>query len=248
MAVDKAKGPEGADEDITAPVDAASNESNEDDGYTSNADEVEGTSVDAEQAEPEAEPAEQTEATQEPEESDQAETSDEVEEVETEPRGEELGDEDLKNPEPFELAEDDEELEEEDDSILSMFEGINDEEDEEKLAEAEEEAAEMASSRPVRKGTKTATETEVTSKATATEKKNRPTRTRAQATQSDAPKKTGPVQFVGQVVQELKKVSWPTSGQLWQYFVVVLIFVVFMIAFIGLLDVLFGWSMLKLFS
>ena len=215
MAEDKAKGPEGADEDITAGVDAASDGVNEDDGYTSNAEEA----ADDKQADESGEP--DTEV----------------------PPGEELADEKLKNPEPFEIVEEDEELEEsDDDSILSMFEGIDDEEDEEKLAEAEEEAAEMASTRPVRKSAETAVKTAVP------EKKNRPTRTRAQATQSDAPKKTTPVQFTGQVVQELKKVSWPTSAQLMQYFIVVLIFVVFMIAFIGLLDVLFGWSMLKLFS
>jgi len=241
VAEDKAKGPEGADEDLTEGVGAASNESNEDDGYTSNADEAEDVPPTPEGSGP----------------AGQAEDDDTSDEADTEvPRGEDLADEDLKNPEPFELAEDDEELEstdeDEDDSILSMFEGIPDEEDEEKLAEAEEEAAEMASSRPVRKRTPKdaeAAENEAApTSATSTAKKNRPTRTRAQATQSDAPKKTGPAQFTGQVVQELKKVSWPTSANLMQYFVVVLIFVVFMIAFIGLLDLLFGWSMLKLFG
>jgi len=79
-------------------------------------------------------------------------------------------------------------------------------------------------------------------------KKNRPTRTRAEATQADAPKRTGLGEFIGQIIQELKKVSWPSSGQLTRFFIVVLVFVVFMITLISLLDLFFGWAMLKLFS
>jgi len=241
VAEDKAKGPEGADDNLTEGADVPSDAIADDDGYTSNADE-ESTTVDEESAVVDEEPAEPQD----------------IGEV---PSGELLADENLHTPEPFELAEDDEELEDEDAddaSILAMFHGIDAEDDEERLAQAEEEAAEMESSRPVRKR---APKTEKSAKAdaaqqmedatqtvTAPAKKNRPTRTRAQATQSDGPKKTGPAQFVGQVVVELKKVSWPTSAQLMVYFFVVLVFVVFMIAFIGLLDLLFGWLMLHLFS
>jgi preprotein translocase subunit SecE len=82
----------------------------------------------------------------------------------------------------------------------------------------------------------------------ALEGKGHATRTRAEATKEDAPKRTGPIKFVGQIVQELKKVSWPSSGQLTRFFLVVLVFVVFMIAFISLLDLFFGWAMLSLFG
>lgn len=44
---------------------------------------------------------------------------------------------------------------------------------------------------------------------------------------------------------ELKKVVWPTSSQLQQYFVVVLVFVLIMIAIVAALDLGFGTLMLK---
>ena len=79
-------------------------------------------------------------------------------------------------------------------------------------------------------------------------KKNRPTRTRAEATAADAPKKTGPGKFIGQVVQELKKVSWPSRPEMVRFFIVVLVFVLFMIALISGLDVLFGWGIFQILS
>ena len=39
---------------------------------------------------------------------------------------------------------------------------------------------------------------------------------------------------------------WPTGSQVRQYFVVVLAFVLFIIAFVGLLDFGLGWALLKL--
>ena len=86
------------------------------------------------------------------------------------------------------------------------------------------------------------------SAAAATAKKQRPTRTRAQASVQDAPKRTTPGQFISQIVQELKKVSWPTSTQLLRYFLIVLVFVLFMILIITLLDVGFGRLMFALFG
>ena len=137
--------------------------------------------------------------------------------------------------------------------VLAMFNGPESTDGSDQLGEAEEfadaaTAAAVAEARTQRPAKKTGTSATLVEEKTTAAKKNRPTRTRAEATQSDAPKKTGLTQFVSQVVQELKKVSWPTSSQLMTYFVVVLVFVVFMIAFIGLMDVLFGWLMLKLFS
>ncbi|MDR0283768.1 MAG: preprotein translocase subunit SecE [Propionibacteriaceae bacterium] len=178
------------------------------------------------------------------------------------PSGEELADEDLANPDDFEVIEEAAELTEDepiadepddDGSILSLFKGTHARNvvNEEQADEARQEAAELASTkRPSRKTAEAPAAVALTAEAaeTAPEKKNRPTRSRAEATKSDAPKKTGPVEFTGQVVQELKKVSWPSSSQLLRYFLIVLGFVLFMIAFIGLLDVLFGWLMLKLFS
>ena len=61
-------------------------------------------------------------------------------------------------------------------------------------------------------------------------------------------KRTTPVKFVGESVEELRKVVYPTGQQLRSYFIVVLVFVLFIIAFVSLLDLAFGWAILKVFS
>ncbi|NLT31301.1 MAG: preprotein translocase subunit SecE [Propionibacterium sp.] len=61
-------------------------------------------------------------------------------------------------------------------------------------------------------------------------------------------KRTGPVEFVGQSVDELKKVVWPTGEQVRGYFVVVLVFVAFIIAVVTVLDLLFGNMVTWLFG
>lgn len=80
-------------------------------------------------------------------------------------------------------------------------------------------------------------------------KKDKPTRSRGQASaaRSDDPYTTrNPITFTKQSAGELKKVVWPTWAQLLAYFGAVLVFVVFMIVFVGLLDMLFGWALLNL--
>ena len=52
--------------------------------------------------------------------------------------------------------------------------------------------------------------------------------------------------FFRDTKSELKKVVWPTGSQLQQYFVVVLVFVLIMIAIVSVLDLGFGTLMLKL--
>ncbi|WIK64564.1 preprotein translocase subunit SecE [Gleimia hominis] len=47
--------------------------------------------------------------------------------------------------------------------------------------------------------------------------------------------------FVKQVIAELKKTVWPTGEQWWTFFLVVLVFVLCVMAYTGLLDLLFGW-------
>ncbi len=56
------------------------------------------------------------------------------------------------------------------------------------------------------------------------------------------------LRFYRQVVAELRKVVWPTRKQLSTYFVVVLTFVVFVIAIVSVLDLVFGWAMFKIFG
>lgn len=62
------------------------------------------------------------------------------------------------------------------------------------------------------------------------------------------PTRTGPVTFVRESVGELRKVVYPTGQQLLNYFVVVLVFVLFVIAYVSLLDLGLGWAIFRVFS
>jgi preprotein translocase subunit SecE len=62
------------------------------------------------------------------------------------------------------------------------------------------------------------------------------------------PERTSPIKFVRQSVGELRKVVYPTGQQLINYFVVVLVFVLFVIAYVSLLDLGLGWAIFKIFS
>ena len=73
----------------------------------------------------------------------------------------------------------------------------------------------------------------------------------APTTRRDQPVKrerTTPLKFVKQSVGELRKVVYPTGEQLIKYFVVVLVFVLFVIAYVSLLDLGFGAAIFKIFS
>jgi preprotein translocase subunit SecE len=179
----------------------------------------------------------------------EAAASDAVEDTTTEefdnadPRGEDLAAE-LPDPGPYDLASDEDEAEELSDEADSD-DGV-DIEDPEQLSEATEEVTHQGSTRPVRRPAG-GSAPPATPKAAAV-RKNRPTRTRTQATATQEVKRTTPALFASQSVQELKKVVWPTGAQLRQYFIVVLVFVLFMIAFVALLDLGAGWLVLKIFG
>jgi len=73
----------------------------------------------------------------------------------------------------------------------------------------------------------------------------------APTTKRDQPVKrerTTPIKFVRQSIGELRKVVYPTGPQLINYFVVVLVFVLFVIAYVSLLDLGLGWAIFKIFS
>ena len=55
-----------------------------------------------------------------------------------------------------------------------------------------------------------------------------------------------PAEFAKQATNELKKVVWPTRKEMGAYFAAVLVFVLFIITFVVLLDALFGWTLLAL--
>jgi preprotein translocase subunit SecE len=78
-----------------------------------------------------------------------------------------------------------------------------------------------------------------TSRSDATADKGRPTRKRGEKTASRNPfKRLG--RFLREVVEQLRKVVYPTRRQLITYSIVVLVFVGIMMAYIGGLDLLFG--------
>ena len=60
--------------------------------------------------------------------------------------------------------------------------------------------------------------------------------------------RTTPVAFVKESVGELRKVVYPTGQQLLNYFVVVLVFVLFVIAYVSLLDLGMGWAIFRVFA
>ena len=60
--------------------------------------------------------------------------------------------------------------------------------------------------------------------------------------------RTSPVTFLRQVVAELRKVVWPSQQQLVTYFLVVMVFVLFMIAIVSLLDLGFGKAVFAVFG
>jgi preprotein translocase subunit SecE len=65
---------------------------------------------------------------------------------------------------------------------------------------------------------------------------------------SKTEKRTSPITFYRQVVAELRKVVWPTQEQLVTYFLVTMVFVVFFMALISLLDLGFGKLAFEIFT
>lgn len=102
------------------------------------------------------------------------------------------------------------------------------------LSEAEQVAAAAAGARPARKQV---AEPTAGGKGHATPKRTTPGEREH--------KRATPAQFVREVIAELKKVVWPTWDQLRQYFLVVLVFVLIMIAIVFALDLGFGAAILK---
>ena len=65
---------------------------------------------------------------------------------------------------------------------------------------------------------------------------------------SKAEKRTSPATFYRQVVAELRKVVWPTQEQLVTYFLVTMVFVLFFMALVSLLDLGFGKLVFEIFT
>ena len=78
-------------------------------------------------------------------------------------------------------------------------------------------------------------------------KKDKPTRRRDENVQVTTGRTT-PFMFVRQSIAELRKVVWPSGDQVGQYFVVVLVFVLFLMLVVAGLDYLFGLGLMKIFG
>jgi preprotein translocase subunit SecE len=78
------------------------------------------------------------------------------------------------------------------------------------------------------------------------QKKEKSTPRQKQVVEKD--RRTGPVTFLKEAVSELQKVVYPTGQQLVNYFIVVLVFVLFIIAIVSLLDLAFGKAILAIFG
>lgn len=111
-------------------------------------------------------------------------------------------------------------------------------------ADREPEPALLGSRRPVRKSAVNA-ETETSSSS---KRRKKQTATPKQRREDEEEPRTSPPEFVRQSVSELKKVVWPTGEQVRGYFVVVLVFVLAIIAYVSVLDLGFGWLLLKVFG
>lgn len=159
--------------------------------------------------------------------------------------GERFADADLAEPGPYEISADETEAEELTDTATDTGADVEID-DPDQLESAEEDAREATTTQPETLADRV--------------RSSRPVRRSAQVAKKDAPtarrrpsakaveKRTTPVQFVNQSVDELKKVVWPTPQQVRQYFIVVLVFVLLVIAYVVALDTGFGALLLKLFG
>ena len=71
---------------------------------------------------------------------------------------------------------------------------------------------------------------------------------RGSRSSSGPDKRTSLPTYYRQVVAELRKVVWPTQEQLVTYFIVVMVFVVFMMALVSVLDLAFGKLVFAVFA
>ncbi|MDN6022050.1 MAG: preprotein translocase subunit SecE [Acidipropionibacterium jensenii] len=191
------------------------------------------------------------------------------------PRGEDLASGKLPGTDDLEIADDQaEELENADDTVDDTPDKGDPADvvidDPQQLDSAERAARKARSSRPVRRkaaASRTAkaddTESDDTEKAAASAKaeksgdgsEHKPVRTLTQAPVrrrsssaedgKSGKKRTTPVMFVRQSAGELRKVRWPSGSETSQYFIVVLVFVLVIIAYVGGLDALFAKALLK---
>ena len=102
---------------------------------------------------------------------------------------------------------------------------------------------------PASPGSARAAARRAAARAGTSEKKGAATPKRGSTT---AVKKPNPIarlgRFLREVVAELRKVIWPTRNQMVTYTIVVIVFVAFMVALVGVLDLLFAKGVFAVFG
>ncbi|HEY4992361.1 MAG TPA: preprotein translocase subunit SecE [Nakamurella sp.] len=110
-------------------------------------------------------------------------------------------------------------------------------------------AAAAVSTGPVSAGAARAAARRSAARAGISESKGAATPKRAAATAVKRPNLFARFsRFLREVVAELRKVIWPTKNQMVTYTIVVIAFVAFMVALVGVLDLLFAKGVLAVFG
>lgn len=130
-----------------------------------------------------------------------------------------------------------------DDEVIADLEDQFDEETSEDAADDSEDDTKTKDDKPASRVVKRKT-------AKAPVKKSVKTRKRSETAHEhqDPYRAKNPAQFTRQTVSELKKVVWPTWPELTTLYAAVLLFVLFIILYVVLLDAGFAWTLLKLFG
>jgi preprotein translocase subunit SecE len=106
-----------------------------------------------------------------------------------------------------------------------------------------------AGSSPVTAGSARAAARRSAARAGVSDTKGTATPKRATATAVKRPNAFARLsRFLREVVAELRKVIWPTKNQMVTYTIVVIAFLVFMVALVGVLDLLFAKGVLAVFG
>ncbi len=110
-------------------------------------------------------------------------------------------------------------------------------------------AADSALTTPASPGSARAAARRAAARAGTSEKKGEATPKRGSATATKRPNIFARLgRFLREVVAELRKVIWPSRNQMVTYTIVVIVFVAFMVALVGVLDLLFAKGVFAVFG
>lgn len=134
---------------------------------------------------------------------------------------------------------------------LSKSESAGGSVDDEDTGSADDEDGESGSAltTPASPGSARAAARRAAARAGTSEKKGEATPKRGSTTTVKKPNPFARLgRFLREVVAELRKVIWPTRNQMVTYTIVVIVFVAFMVALVGVLDLLFAKGVFAVFG